>query len=699
MNTVSDSGVQCSVRGYLREVRHKANLWYQRLKEPPLCQEVEPELWKPKNPQCLAVFEECRKRRLESLRMAGKPVNKKEMEDPGPLFWNRPDIPFFAMPNEIVTHVSSPVWRELSERIRSLRRPGWERHLQLADAVLDQLENGASSGVSGQGLLPMKVDNTFQDPETDIPRVMDALLSAIRAETIAGPFEATEERCWRINSFLSVPKPGGDRRQVGDLSRPSGLDVNKSFNGNVDRALRSIWPLEQLNAKNFSFMVLSMGKGALMGKSDLKQAYKCLPVAEEQRKLQCFLFGGRVFTELRLIFGDTYAPLYFDRFHHVILVGFVTSPNIFPRCCWDKCIDDVPVTVPECKGHWLKEHFDTYSNVCKRLGVKLSPMDNASKSFDSSQYGEVLGIVFNTIDMTWCLPERKKVRLVQQLRSLVSEEKFWKLKDIQKLVGRLEDVMHLWRPGRFFMDSFLKFQNIAMLKDGCYPSRLVKRDGKVWLACLEEGVFPILPPKSEPPLEHFVTYSDASGEIQRTPGIGLLIPAQMGCAPRVAAWEFPTGFLASIDERGVKCYGKTSSLEALGLVSVLLLAPELLQGRAVIHVIDNIATCLAWRRGRSVVDTWTTTLVRATAHVCAFLNVHLYTEWRPRRSDRPTEVVDDLSHDLCGALNSEELEAYVKEKQVGFPEPLLLWLRSPKVDLNLGIRLVEWLSTRKYEES
>ena len=94
-------------------------------------------------------------------------------------------------------------------------------------------------------------------------------------------------------------------------------------------------------------------------------------------------------------------------------------------------------------------------------------------------------------------------------------------------------------------------------------------------------------------------------------------------------------------------------------------------------------------------DSWTTTLVRAAAHVCAFLNISLYTEWRPRRSDRPTEVVDDLSHDLCGALNKEELEAYVNEKQVCFPEPLLFWLRSPKVDFNLGIRLVEWLSTRK----
>ena len=693
---VSDTIEQGRLLGHARRVTHRARMWYLKLLNPPLLVEVEPEPWKPKNPECLAVFEEYRSKHVEGLLKSKGVVDRKEVENPGQEFWERPDVPSFAMPDGVVTHVSTQAWRELTEKIRISQRPGWERHLELANTVLEQLENGASSGVSGQGLWPIKEDNCFQEPETDIPRVMDALFSAIKAETIAGPFEPTEERCWRINSFLSVPKPGGDRRQVGDLSRPGVTKTiaDRSFNGNVDPSLRSCWPLEQINAKQFSFMVMSMGRGAWMGKSDLSQAYKCLPVTEEQRRLQCFLFGGRVFTELRLIFGDTYAPLFFDRFHHVILVAFVTGPNRFPRCCWNKCIDDVPVTVPESKEQWMKEHFGTYRRVCNQLGVKLSPMDNASKSFEASQIGEVLGISFNTQDMTWSLPERKRITLVRLLRTLIDEENSWNLKEAERLVGKLEDVMQLWRPGRFFIDSFLKFKNSLMDKKAGFPSRTVKRDGRVWLACLEVGEFPILAQKVEPPPEHLRTYSDASGEIRNSPGIGLLIPAQMGHSPRVAAWEFPAGFLNTVDEKGAKCYAKTCCLESLGLVSILLLAPRLLQGRNVVHVMDNASACLSWRRGRSIVDAWATTLVRAAAHVCAFLNVQLYTEWQPRRSDRPTEVVDDLSHDLCESLSRAELVAYLKEEQVGFPEPLLLWLRAPKVDLNLGVRLVEWLTAR-----
>ena len=216
----------------------------------------------------------------------------------------------------------------------------------------------------------------------------------------------------------------------------------------------------------------------------------------------------------------------------------------------------------------------------------------------------------------------------------------------------------------------------------------------MWLACIEGGVFPILPKWAPPPLEHLRTYSDAAGELLHSPGVGMLIPAQFGEGPRVGAWEFPKGFLNSVDEKGAKCFRKTTCLEALGLLCILLLAPELLQNRSVVHTIDNIAAVLAWRRGRSLVDGWASTLVRATAHVCAFLNVDLYTEWQPRRSDRSTVIVDDLSHDLCASLNQEEMEAYCEEKLTGFPDPVLAWMKSPRIDAYLGHHLVAWLATR-----
>ena len=126
----------------------------------------------------------------------------------------------------------------------------------------------------------------------------------------------------------------------------------------------------------------------------------------------------------------------------------------------------------------------------------------------------------------------------------------------------------------------------------------------------------------------------------------------------------------------------------------MLLAPDLLGGQSVVHIVDNIASCLAWKKRRSTLDGWATTLVRATAHVCAYLSIDLHTKWQPRRSDRFTEAVDDLSHDCCRSLTQDELKCYISEDNVGFPQPLMKWMENPKEDMNLGIQIVNWLENK-----
>ena len=121
-------------------------------------------------------------------------------------------------------------------------------------------------------------------------------------------------------------------------------------------------------------------------------------------------------------------------------------------------------------------------------------------------------------------------------------------------MGKLNDVLELWQPGKFFIDSFIIFMNLLLKRENLKPSRFVKRDAQVWLACILGGVFPILPKWIPPSLEHFRTYSDASWKLVHSPGVGMLIPAQLGRSPKVGAWEFPKGFLNSVDEKGAKCF-------------------------------------------------------------------------------------------------------------------------------------------------
>ena len=518
-------------------------------------------------------------------------------------------------------------------------------------------------------------------------------MKAVKDKTVAGPFKRIPGLDKRINSILSIPKPGGERRVVVNLSAPGGSPstVDRSFNGNANKDLSRCWPLTQLNARQFALMIRSMGSGARMGKSDLTQAYKNMPVTIEQRELQRFMFADRIFEDLRLIFGDTHAPMFFDRFHHVILVAFVTIPNNIPRPIWGKCIDDIPVVVPSDRSYWLRKYFYHYKTVCDKFGVKLSQSNDKHKSFEEEIEGEVLGIMFNTELMIWNLPLRKKRSIIRLLREVIYSPSAWTLHRWEVLNGKLQHLAGMWPPGKFFLDSFINAMNVARIRLSFIRSKKVIRDAMVWLAVMEKGNLPIPKEQYGPTLMHFTSFSDASGRIDDTPGVGLLIPSQFGEAPRVAAWEFPRGFLNSCDEMGKKCYCKTTCLEAIGVVSILFLGAEVLRGKCVVHKVDNIATCLAWNRGRSSMDQWATTILRAVGHICAFLNIDLHLQWQRRRSDRCSVAVDNLSHDRCEGLTQEETSCYLSESKVGFPEPLLRWMKGPRVDYNLGIELVEWL--------
>ena len=249
---------------YSREVLRKA---YQLLSQynlsRPQKEEPAPQ-WVPKNTQCIQLYEDSRRARLEDLNRRGLKIGQEDWELPGEDFWKNSLVPSFEVPGGVETHVNTKVWKEFSEKIYRDMQPGWERKIELANVVLSQLEKGTSSGVSGAGLLPIRMPNFFENPEVDPPRVFDALLKGINSGTIAGPLLPSPETCIRINALLSVPKPGGDRRQVGDLSSPkeSEFTQDRSFNKNVNPALRTCWPLTQLTAKQFSIMVKSMGKGA-----------------------------------------------------------------------------------------------------------------------------------------------------------------------------------------------------------------------------------------------------------------------------------------------------------------------------------------------------------------------------------------------------------------------------------------------------
>ena len=95
-------------------------------------------------------------------------------------------------------------------------------------------------------------------------------------------------------------------RLVLDMSQPEG----RSFIDNLDRV--KVEHVKMSTAKSFSFSVMDAGKGALMSKHDMKDAYKLIPCRQGEWRLQGMLWLGKYFFETQMIFGASPAVPNYD---------------------------------------------------------------------------------------------------------------------------------------------------------------------------------------------------------------------------------------------------------------------------------------------------------------------------------------------------------------------------------------------------
>ena len=89
-----------------------------------------------------------------------------------------------------------------------------------------------------------------------------------------------------------------------DLSAPEGHSVNDF----IDKALCS---LSYVSVDDVANTVLLLGRGALLAKTDVKEAFRIIPVDPTDRLLLAMQWKGQLFIDKVLPFGLRSAPLLF----------------------------------------------------------------------------------------------------------------------------------------------------------------------------------------------------------------------------------------------------------------------------------------------------------------------------------------------------------------------------------------------------
>ncbi len=140
------------------------------------------------------------------------------------------------------------------------------------------------------------------------PQVVDDYLAKeVEAGNILGPFPLSSAPKAHINRFGVIPKKHqpGKWRLITDVSFPEGGCVNDGIN--PDHCPMVYTTVDQVAAR-----AMSLGRGALLAKIDVKSAYQLVPICPRDRLYLGMQWKNAVYVDGMLPFGLRSAPKIFN---------------------------------------------------------------------------------------------------------------------------------------------------------------------------------------------------------------------------------------------------------------------------------------------------------------------------------------------------------------------------------------------------
>ena len=583
-------------------------------------------------------------------------------EDPVPGFWEK-----FPVNKEAAgwSLIKGDKLRVLAERV------GY-RGAQL-DLVLKDLGSGAYVGCRGSSRKATWSGNAASAYEFG-EQVTDAVASWVVNGFVMGPVDRADlPGGVKVNGIMCREKPNGSVRIILNMSAPEGESVNDGID-------LSEFPAVMSSTAKWLKALERAGRGCYIMKLDWSDAYKHIRVRKEDVALQWFSWLGKYFVELCLIFGTSSSVGIYDRAAKVVL-ELVLLICGFLRELVCQHLDDVCAA----GGQELFDFERTYRMVAEEVGVKLAPTDDPDKAFSPCHQGTVLGVYYDTVEWTWCIPADKLSRLMGQLRAAMDADCL-RQDEIWSLVGRVLHYCPLVPAGRFNIDHLIKANGVSSEKKRLVElSPAFKRQVWFWLTMVRvsSGHCRIPDPEDRFPVWTRECYTDSAGGSMGRPGRGAGVVSESWWCYYPWARKVNCGVRA---EDGKKLGRKLSALELVGPLICLTAGSSWCRNRPVRVWVDNMGSVKIWKKGYSPVCGLCTTLVKAISAVAAGLGCKFTIEKITRCSGAGAVMADCLSKADFNGFRRTALEAgWGLDVGPGrIPGSVLRWLENPVVDDQLG---------------
>ena len=473
--------------------------------------------------------------------------------------------------------------------------------------------------------------------------VADYLATELAEGRVVGPFPPSMIPSAHVSRFGVIPKSHqlNKWRLIIDLSHPHGKSVN-------DGVQKDLCSMAYISVDDAIRKIISLGKGTLLAKIDIKSAFRLIPVHPADRHLLAMEWQGSLYIDTCLPFGLRSAPKLFnvmaDLLEWILLNQGVTFLLHY--------LDDF-LTMGQSGTTVCQCNLDLLVQTCRVLGIPLA----IEKVDGPATVLEFLGILLDTDRMEARLPQEKFERIKTTIEVWLHRKNATK-REVLSLVGILQHAAKVIRPGRTFVSRM--YSTAAKVQELDYFTRLNKEfqsDLYWWHVFLGmwNGVS-FLQPKSTPDA---TIQTDASGS--------------WGCAAfyrgQWLQWEWPAEWA-------------NQSIMAKELVPIVFSCTvwgKCLARKVILFQCDNTGVVSAIRKG-SANESMVMHLLRALWFFVAYFDITILIEHIPGIHNG---VADQLSRNHMQQFFSSNPQAHL------LPTPLPLELQQI-----VSVAKPDWTSQR-----
>lgn len=307
--------------------------------------------------------------------------------------------------------------------------------------------------------------STAKNPEV-INEYIDKELAAGR---IMGPLHSLPVSFQCSPLGLVPKKETGDFRIIHDLSYPPGKSVN-------DFIPSEFTFVQYESVYDAVDMIKQLGQEAFLAKSDIKNAFRIIPIHKDDQNLFLIQWNGLFYRDLVLEMGCSSACRIFEAFSSAI--AWITKTKLgIPNVHY---LDDFLLgSKTERLGLY---DLNRFMDMCHDIGVPLSE----KKTFPPATVMSFLGFEIDTVMKEFRLPKEKVDQCISELSYLLNRNKA-RLRRIQSVIGLLNFACQVVLPGRAFLrrliDATRKY-NAPFHWVRLSSSTKINEDLRVWMQFL-----------------------------------------------------------------------------------------------------------------------------------------------------------------------------------------------------------------------